>query len=68
MRTRTPPAPYPEKILPDVPAAKIPRTIGIIMDGNGRWARRAGWERVKGHTAGIDSVRETARECARLGV
>jgi undecaprenyl diphosphate synthase len=68
MKTRTPPAPYPEKILPDVPAAKIPRTIGIIMDGNGRWARRAGWERVKGHTAGIDSVRETARECARLGV
>ena len=68
MKTRNPPAPYPEKILPDVPAAKIPRTIGIIMDGNGRWARRAGWERIKGHTAGIDSVRETARESARLGV
>jgi undecaprenyl diphosphate synthase len=68
MKTRTPPVPSPEKILPDVPAAKIPRTIGIIMDGNGRWARRAGWERVRGHTAGIDSVRETARECARLGV
>jgi len=65
---RKPPTPYPEKILPDVPPAKIPASIGIIMDGNGRWARRAGWERVKGHTAGIDSVRETSRECARLGV
>ena len=68
MTTRTPPAPYPEKLLPDVPVEKIPRSIGIIMDGNGRWAKRAGWERVRGHTAGIDSVREAARECARLGV
>ena len=38
------------------------------MDGNGRWARRLGWERIKGHTAGIDSVRAAAQECARLGV
>jgi len=65
---RRPPAPYPERILPDVPVEKIPASIGIIMDGNGRWAKRAGWERIKGHTAGIDSVRETARECAKLGV
>jgi undecaprenyl diphosphate synthase len=68
MKPRKPPTPYPEKLLPDVPVAKIPAAIGVIMDGNGRWARKAGWERVKGHTAGIDSVRETARECARLGV
>lgn len=68
MKARKPPVPYPEKLLPDVPVEKIPASIGVIMDGNGRWARRAGWERVKGHTAGIDSVRETARECARLGV
>jgi len=68
VKARKPPTPYPEKLLPDVPVEKIPASIGIIMDGNGRWARRAGWERVKGHTAGIDSVRETARECARLGV
>jgi undecaprenyl diphosphate synthase len=68
VKARKPPTPYPEKLIPDVPVEKIPASIGIIMDGNGRWARRAGWERVKGHTAGIDSVRETARECARLGV
>ena len=65
---RAPPAPSPEQILPDVPRAKIPQSIGIIMDGNGRWARRFGWERIRGHTAGIDAVRETSRESARLGV
>jgi len=63
-----PPVPCPETLLPDVPVASIPRSIGIIMDGNGRWARRFGWERIRGHTAGIDSVRETARSAARLGV
>jgi undecaprenyl diphosphate synthase len=51
-----------------VEARNLPQHIAIIMDGNGRWARRLGWERIKGHTAGIDSVRETSRECARLGV
>ena len=62
------PAPFPERVLPDVPREKIPASIGIIMDGNGRWARRFGWERVRGHTAGIDSVRDTARAAAELGV
>lgn len=62
------PAPFPQRILPDVPASKIPASIGIIMDGNGRWARRFGWERVRGHTAGIDSVRDTARAAAELGI
>jgi undecaprenyl diphosphate synthase len=65
---RPPPVPTPAAVLPDVPVAKIPASIGIIMDGNGRWARRFGWERIRGHTAGIDAVRETARACARLGV
>ena len=62
------PEPFPERLLPDVPREKIPASIGIIMDGNGRWARRAGWERVRGHTAGIESVRDTARAAAQLGV
>ncbi len=62
------PAPFPQRILPDVRASKIPASIGIIMDGNGRWARRFGWERVRGHTAGIDSVRDTARAAAELGI
>ncbi len=62
------PASFPERILPDVPREKIPASVGIIMDGNGRWARRFGWERIKGHTAGIDAVRDTARAAAELGI
>jgi undecaprenyl diphosphate synthase len=46
----------------------IPRHIAIIMDGNGRWAEARNMRRVRGHQAGIDSVREIAEECARLGV
>ena len=46
----------------------LPRHIAIIMDGNGRWARRRGFRRVIGHRTGIDSVREIVTECARLGV
>ncbi len=62
------PKPFPERLLPDVPPEKIPASVGIIMDGNGRWARRAGWERIRGHTAGIESVRDTARAGAELGI
>lgn len=46
----------------------LPRHIAIIMDGNGRWAERKGWPRIRGHEAGIDSIREITEECARLGV
>jgi undecaprenyl diphosphate synthase len=48
--------------------SKLPRNLAIIMDGNGRWAKRRGWIRVKGHEEGIHSVREVTRECSRLGI
>lgn len=38
------------------------------MDGNGRWAKQRGLERIEGHKAGADSVRRIVRECRRLGV
>jgi len=47
--------------------AKLPRHVAIIMDGNGRWARRRALPRAEGHMAGIDSVRDvvtTTRELA----
>lgn len=47
---------------------KLPEHIAIIMDGNGRWARKRGLLRIKGHEAGIESVREITRECARKHV
>ncbi|MDB5308498.1 MAG: uppS [Gemmataceae bacterium] len=47
---------------------KLPRHIAIIMDGNGRWARAQGKERVEGHVRGAQSVDEVTEECCRLGI
>lgn len=47
---------------------RIPAHIAIIMDGNGRWARRRRMPRVAGHNAGVDAVRSTVETCARMGV
>src|SRR5277367_2968384 len=47
---------------------RLPAHIAIIMDGNGRWARRRNLPRVAGHKAGIDPVRVTVETCARLGL
>ena len=38
------------------------------MDGNGRWARQRGFERVRGHERGTTAVLETVEQCAQLGV
>ncbi len=46
----------------------VPAHIAIVMDGNGRWAEARGEPRTAGHRAGIEPVRATIRECARLGV
>lgn len=46
----------------------IPVHVSIIMDGNGRWARERGQERVMGHIAGVKSVRACAEESVRQGV
>jgi undecaprenyl diphosphate synthase len=45
---------------------RLPAHIAIIMDGNGRWARRRLLPRVAGHRAGVQSVRETIEACCRL--
>jgi len=47
---------------------RLPAHIAIIMDGNGRWAKRRSLPRVAGHKAGIDPVRVTVETCARLGL
>lgn len=51
-----------------VDPARIPAHIAIIMDGNGRWARRRGLPRVAGHKVGVSTVRKTVEDCANLGV
>ncbi|MBL4683457.1 MAG: di-trans,poly-cis-decaprenylcistransferase [Nannocystaceae bacterium] len=53
----------------DVPALRtLPRHVGIIMDGNGRWARSRGLEREDGHERGADSVRTVVRAARKVGV
>ncbi|MBN1756861.1 MAG: isoprenyl transferase [Chitinispirillaceae bacterium] len=46
----------------------IPSHIGIIMDGNGRWARKRGLPRTAGHRAGTEATRKIVRACGELGV
>jgi undecaprenyl diphosphate synthase len=53
----------------EVPAhGGVPRHVAIIMDGNGRWARRRLLPRVAGHRRGVDAVRATVENCADRGV
>jgi undecaprenyl diphosphate synthase len=46
----------------------LPYHIAIIMDGNGRWAKKKMLNRISGHTKGIDAVREVLRTCRELGI
>lgn len=46
----------------------IPQHVGIIMDGNGRWAQQKGMPRVYGHKKGVDSVREAVRFSRKVGI
>ena len=46
----------------------LPRHVGIIMDGNGRWAEARGLSRVEGHRVGADSVRDITRAARQIGL
>jgi len=46
----------------------VPNHVAIIMDGNGRWAKRRLLPRIAGHKRGVESVRETVKACAERGV
>ena len=46
----------------------LPRHIAVIMDGNGRWAKKRGASRIFGHKSATKSVREVTEECAELGI
>ncbi len=47
---------------------KLPSHIAVIMDGNGRWAKKRNLPRIWGHREGAKSVRETTETCAKLGI
>jgi undecaprenyl diphosphate synthase len=48
--------------------SRMPRHVGIIMDGNGRWAQQRGLERIEGHRVGADSVRDVVRAARQIGI
>jgi len=52
--------------LPDV--AAVPRHVAVIMDGNGRWAKKRFLPRVAGHVKGVELLREMVRACLERGV
>lgn len=55
-------------IFSQIDLTRVPRHIAIIMDGNGRWAKKQGQERLFGHSIGVESVRETLQAAKKLGV
>ena len=55
-------------LLEKIDKTRLPSHIAIIMDGNGRWAKKKGLMRVFGHENGVKAVREACESCAELGV
>jgi len=59
-------------VSPSVPdgldASKLPGHVAIIMDGNGRWAKKRLMNRIKGHQAGSETVRRIVRTCREIGI
>ena len=47
---------------------KLPKHIAIIMDGNGRWAKKRSFDRIRGHQEGIESAREVVKCCQEMGI
>ena len=52
----------------EIEKEKLPRHIAIIMDGNGRWAKKQSFNRISGHIKGVNAVREVVTVCRELGI
>lgn len=57
-----------DQLLQRINRTALPAHIAVIMDGNGRWARKRGLPRVAGHRSGINAVREVVEGSAQLGI
>lgn len=53
---------------PDLKRERLPRHVAVIMDGNGRWAKRQGLPRIMGHKRGVDVLKELLRCCKDWGI
>ncbi len=63
-----PSAPEKQELLPPAAIAPLPRHVGIIMDGNGRWARARGLPRSLGHRAGMQALRRAVKAARHFGL
>lgn len=57
-----------EGLIDRIDKERLPHHIAIIMDGNGRWAKEKGQDRLYGHFHGVESVRDIVEGCAELGI
>ena len=53
---------------PAIPAARVPRHVALVMDGNGRWAQQRGWPRNRGHEAGEAALLDVVKGAIEVGV
>lgn len=53
---------------PDLKQERLPRHVAVIMDGNGRWAKRQGLPRIMGHKKGVDALKDLLRCCKDWGI
>ncbi len=58
----------PSVISTDLNPEKLPSHVAIIMDGNGRWAKKRLLNRIKGHEKGSETVRTIVRTCRKIGI
>lgn len=59
---------FKKKELREIDYSRLPKHIGVIMDGNGRWAKKRGLPRSAGHSAGADTLKKIVTECNNLGI
>ena len=52
----------------EIDKEKLPKHIAIIMDGNGRWAKKKSLNRIRGHIKGVNAVREVVTACREFGI
>ena len=57
-----------QNLLVQIKKEKLPRHIAIIMDGNGRWAKKRDLPRIEGHKAGVKAVEDVVVACRELGI
>jgi len=57
-----------QKLPPDLDSTRLPQHVAVIMDGNGRWAKRRGLPRIMGHQRGVDTLKALLRCCRDWGV